>query len=52
MLFRLLFIVLTNLLRSIIGSTPILWFGTRASNALWAEGAGMYSSPQLFCFWT
>jgi len=40
------------MLRSIIGSTPILWFGTRASNALWAEGAVMYSGPQLFCFWT
>ena len=40
----------TGLLRCIIGSTPILWFGTRASNALWAEGAVMYSSPQLFCF--
>jgi len=34
-----------NMWRCIIGSTPILCFGTRASNAFSGNGAVMYSGP-------
>ena len=41
-----------RVLRSIIESTPILWFKARASNAFSGNGGVMYSGPQVFCFWT